>query len=63
VTAIVASSVVGLVVDSAVFLHLAFGDLSFLPGQILGKFWMVLLTIPVVHWLRRRDDRLGVSFA
>ncbi|MDB5559589.1 MAG: beta-carotene 15,15-monooxygenase, partial [Enterovirga sp.] len=54
VTAIVASSVVGLVVDSAVFLHLAFGDLSFLPGQILGKFWMVLLTIPVVHWLRRR---------
>jgi uncharacterized PurR-regulated membrane protein YhhQ (DUF165 family) len=63
VTAIVASSVVGLVVDSAVFLHLAFGDLSFLPGQILGKVWMVLLTIPVVHWLRRRDDRLGVSFA
>jgi uncharacterized PurR-regulated membrane protein YhhQ (DUF165 family) len=63
VTAVVASSVVGLVVDSAVFLHLAFGDLSFLPGQILGKFWMVLLTIPVVHWLRRRDDRLGVSFA
>ena len=50
-------------VDSAVFLHLAFGSLAFLPGQILGKLWMVLLTIPVVQWIRRRDERLGVSFA
>ncbi|NNM70816.1 VUT family protein [Enterovirga aerilata] len=63
VLAVVASSIVGLVVDSAVFLHLAFGSLDFLPGQILGKLWMVLLTIPVVQWIRRRDERLGIALA
>jgi uncharacterized PurR-regulated membrane protein YhhQ (DUF165 family) len=63
VTAVVASSVVGLAVDSAVFLSLAFGSLEFLPGQILGKLWMVALTVPVVQWIRRRDERLGVSLA
>jgi hypothetical protein len=57
----VASSVVGLVVDSLVFLWLAFGSLEFLGGQIVGKAWMVLLSIPVVAWVRRRDQRLGLS--
>ena len=56
----VASSVVGLVVDSIVFLWLAFGSLDFLLGQIVGKAWMVLLSIPFVAWLRRRDERLGM---
>ena len=28
-------------------------------GQIVGKAWMVLLSIPFVAWLRRRDHRLG----
>jgi uncharacterized PurR-regulated membrane protein YhhQ (DUF165 family) len=60
VAAVVASSVVGLVVDSLVFLWLAFGSLDFLGGQIVGKAWMVLLSIPVVAWLRRRDERLGL---
>jgi uncharacterized PurR-regulated membrane protein YhhQ (DUF165 family) len=60
VSAVVASSLVGLVVDSALFLKLAFGTLEFLPGQILGKLWMVLLTIPVLMWLRHRDRRLGI---
>ena len=46
IAAVVASSMVGLVVDSIVFLWLAFGSLAFLPGQILGKAWMVLLSIP-----------------
>src|ERR1700674_2207867 len=36
VAAVVASSVVGLVVDSIVFLWLAFGSLDFLFGQIIG---------------------------
>jgi len=60
VAAIVASSVAGLVVDSIVFLWLAFGSLEFLAGQIVGKGWMVLLSIPFVAWLRRRDARLGI---
>jgi queuosine precursor transporter len=59
-TAVVASSFVGLVVDSIVFLWLAFGSLDFLLGQIVGKAWMVLLSIPLVAWLRRRDERIGI---
>ena len=59
--AVVASGVVGLVVDSVVFLWLAFGSLDFLLGQIVGKAWMVLLSIPFVAWLRRRDARLGIA--
>ena len=43
------------------FLWLAFGSLEFLLGQIVGKAWMVLLSIPFVDWLRRRDERLGMA--
>jgi uncharacterized PurR-regulated membrane protein YhhQ (DUF165 family) len=63
VAAIIASSVVGLVVDSIVFLWLAFGSLEFLVGQIIGKLWMVLLAVPFVSYLRRRDERLGLKAA
>jgi queuosine precursor transporter len=48
-------------VDSVVFLWLAFGSLEFLLGQIVGKAWMVLLSIPLVAWLRRREERLGIA--
>jgi uncharacterized PurR-regulated membrane protein YhhQ (DUF165 family) len=61
VAAVVASSCVGLLVDSIVFLWLAFGSLDFLFGQVVGKAWMVLLSIPLVAWLRRRDERLGIA--
>jgi len=60
VLAVIASSAAGLVVDSIVFLWLAFGSLDFLMGQIVGKAWMVLLSIPFVAWLRRRDAKLGL---
>jgi len=63
VLAVVASSLVGLIVDSIVFLWLAFGSLDFLLGQIVGKTWMVLLAIPLVAYLRRRDERLGRTAA
>jgi uncharacterized PurR-regulated membrane protein YhhQ (DUF165 family) len=63
VMAVVASSMAGLVVDSIVFLWLAFGSLDFLLGQIIGKAWMVLLAIPLVAYLRRRDERLGLTTA
>jgi hypothetical protein len=61
VLAVLASSLVGLVVDSIVFLWLAFGSLDFLLGQIIGKTWMVLLSLPFVALLRRRDERLGLA--
>ncbi len=60
VAAVIASSCVGLVIDSIVFLWLAFGSLDFLFGQIIGKAWLVLASIPFVAWLRRRDERLGL---
>ncbi len=37
-TAVLASSTVGSVVDSLIFLWLAFGSLDFIAGQIIGKF-------------------------
>ena len=63
VLAVALSSLAGLVVDSLVFLWLAFGSLDFLAGQVLGKLWMVLLALPVAQWLRRRDERLGLVAA
>lgn len=60
VLAVFASSMVGLVVDSVVFLWLAFGGLDFLVGQVVGKAWMVVLALPVMRWIEARDRRLGV---
>ncbi len=58
--AVLASGAVGLVVDSVVFLYVAFGSLDYLAGQVVGKAWMVLLALPLIHWLRQRDARLGL---
>jgi uncharacterized PurR-regulated membrane protein YhhQ (DUF165 family) len=61
VKAVLLSSLVGLVADSIVFLWLAFGSLDFLAGQVVGKTWMVLLSLPLIEWLRRRDSRVGLA--
>jgi queuosine precursor transporter len=61
VLAVVLSGLVGLVVDSIVFLWLAFGSLDFLAGQVVGKALMVLLAIPFIMLLRRRDERIGLE--
>src|SRR5262245_13024505 len=47
--AVAPSTTVGLVVDSALFLWLAFGSLDFLIGQIVGKLWVTALAV-VVLW-------------
>lgn len=51
--AVAASNAVGLVVDSVLFLWLAFGSLAFIEGQVIGKAYMTLLGIGAV-WLLRR---------
>jgi uncharacterized PurR-regulated membrane protein YhhQ (DUF165 family) len=61
IAAVVASGLVGVVVDSIIFLWLAFGSLDFLAGQVVGKSWMVLASLPFVAWLRRRDERSGMA--
>jgi hypothetical protein len=39
----------------------AFGNFAFLAGQVIGKGWMVLLSIPVVRLIRERDARLRLQ--
>jgi queuosine precursor transporter len=63
ILAVISSSAAGLVVDSMLFLWLAFGSLDFLAGQIVGKAWMVLLSLPFIWWLRERDARRVESVA
>jgi uncharacterized PurR-regulated membrane protein YhhQ (DUF165 family) len=53
--AVAASNAVGLVVDSALFLWLAFGSLEFLPGQVVGKASMTVLALIVLVFVRRRS--------
>lgn len=42
-TAVLLSSFVGAIVDSAAFLGIAFGSLEHLRGQVIGKGWAVLI--------------------
>jgi uncharacterized PurR-regulated membrane protein YhhQ (DUF165 family) len=54
--ALLAAGLVGSVVDSALFLTLAFGNLDFMAGQVVGKLWATLAVLPVFGWARRRDN-------
>lgn len=56
--AVVASNAVGLVVDSALFLWLAFGSLAFLEGQVIGKAYMTALAVVLLSLYRYRPARL-----
>ncbi len=53
VLAVLLSASLGLLADSVVFLLLAFGSLQFLAGQVVGKFWAVLVSLPFIQLLRR----------
>lgn len=54
--AVAASNTVGLVVDSALFLWLAFGSLEFLAGQVWAKLLMTVAAVAVLWLIRRRVD-------
>jgi queuosine precursor transporter len=54
IVAVAMSNVVSLLVDSVVFLWLAFGGLAFIEGQIIGKAWATLAAIVVLVALRSR---------
>jgi uncharacterized PurR-regulated membrane protein YhhQ (DUF165 family) len=56
--AVLLSGIAGAVIDSAVFLWLAFGSLAFIEGQIVGKVWMSLLAL-VVLWIVRLSKPEG----
>jgi hypothetical protein len=52
VWAVAASNTVGAVVDSYVFLSLAFGSLALFWGQVVGKTWVTLATVALLLGLR-----------
>ncbi|WP_246029745.1 VUT family protein [Saccharothrix variisporea] len=56
-TALIASNLAGLTVDSAVFVPVAFGSLTALPGQLVGKAAATLLALAAVHAARRARRR------
>jgi uncharacterized PurR-regulated membrane protein YhhQ (DUF165 family) len=51
--AVALSNTVGTVVDSVVFLTLAFGSLQFIEGQILAKSYMTIAAVIVLWGVRR----------
>ena len=55
IRAVVASNVVGMAVDSALFLWLAFDSLAFIEGQLVGKFYMTALAVVFISGWRGRD--------
>lgn len=52
-TAVALSNTVGLVVDSALFLWLAFGSLDFLAGQVVGKLAVTVVTMAALAVVRQ----------
>ena len=52
--AVAASNTVGAVVDSYIFLSLAFGSLAFFWGQVVGKTWVTVATVALLVALRLR---------
>lgn len=54
------SNTVGAAIDSALFLWLAFGSLTFFAGQMLGKTYMTLpFILAVAIWRRRREQSMA----
>lgn len=52
-TAVMASGIAGAVVDSALFLSLAFGSLDFFAGQVVGKLWASVFAAAFIAVRRR----------
>ena len=63
ILAVFLSGTVGLVIDSIVFLALAFGSLEFLAGQVVGKLWVTIAGAAVLWLIRRREPRAIPEYA
>lgn len=64
VISVACSNAVGLVVDSVVFLWLAFGSLAFIEGQIVGKAYMTIAAIALLWLIRiglKSRESLGIK--
>lgn len=63
VVAVLASNVVGLIVDTFIFLSLAGIPLIYAEGQLIGKLWMTLIALPVIYAIREYDEKRGIQEA
>lgn len=63
VRAVLASNAVSIVVDSIIFLTVAFGSTQFLPGQVVGKALATLAAVGVLVALRAVARRQPVAVA
>jgi uncharacterized PurR-regulated membrane protein YhhQ (DUF165 family) len=61
--AVVLSNTVGLLIDSWLFLTLAFGSLAFFWGQVVGKAWMTILAVALIAAWRWRGRALLARYA
>lgn len=62
IRAVFASSIIGSVVDTALFLWIAFGSLNSIEGQLVAKGYMTGIAV-VVLWGIARVQRSGVAYA
>jgi uncharacterized PurR-regulated membrane protein YhhQ (DUF165 family) len=56
--AVIFSGVVGGIIDSFLFLRIAFGSTDFWQGQVIGKTWMALLGGLIIWGYRALSHRL-----
>jgi len=61
--AVAASNSLGLVIDSALFLWLAFGSLAFLAGQVVGKVEMTIVAVLILWGVRALFERRNYAHA
>ena len=61
--AMIVANTIGDVVDSAIFLYLAFGSLNFIAGQVIGKAYCTLIPVALLWLIRRFLQTRRVSIA
>lgn len=54
IAGVLCSNAVSIVVDSVIFLAVAFGSLAYVEGQVIGKAWATLAALVVLLALRPR---------
>ncbi len=61
--AMIVANTIGDIVDSAIFLYLAFGSLNFITGQVIGKAYCTLVPVALLWLIRRFLQTRRVSIA
>ncbi len=61
--AMIVANTIGDIFDSAVFLYLAFGSLTFITGQVVGKAYCTLIPVGILWLIRRWLTARRVSVA